>query len=80
MSNIAKYETCFIEIFEVSKESLETLEYQSVSGWDSVGHMNLMTVIEEEFNIEMDIDDITDFSSFAKGKEIIAKYGVNFDE
>ena len=42
--------------------------------------MNLMGVIEEQFEIEMDIDDITEFSSYVKGKEILNKYGVVFND
>ena len=79
MDNNEKYEQCFIEMFEASRDDLSTLEYQSIQAWDSVGHMNLMGVIEEEFDIEMEIDDITDFSSFEKGKGILARYGVTFD-
>ena len=76
MTNSEKYAQCFLEMFEVASDDLKALEYQSIEAWDSVGHMNLMGVIEEEFEIEMDIDDITDFSSFIKGKEILARYGV----
>ena len=37
--------------------------------------MQLMAALEEDFEIEMDVDDIIDFSSFEKGKEIMSKYG-----
>ena len=47
-----------------------------MQSWDSVGHMNLIMDLEEKFKIEMDIDDITDLSSFTKGKEILKKYKV----
>ena len=80
MANKQKYAQCFIEMFDVSEEQLETLEYQSIQAWDSIGHMNLMGILEEEFEIEMEIDDITDFSSFKKGMEILARYGANLDE
>ena len=33
----------------------------------------LMASLEESFNIEMEIDDIIDFSSYDKGKEILGK-------
>ena len=52
------------------------LAYQDIPEWDSVGHMNLMNALEEKFKIELDIDDIIDFSSFEKGKEILLKYGI----
>ena len=80
MSKIEKYLKCFTDTFEITNDQASNLEYQSIDNWDSVGHMNLMGVIEEEFEIEMDIDDITDFSSFVKGKEILKKYGVVLDE
>ena len=38
-----------------------------------------MTELEETFGIEMDIDDIIDFSSYEVGQTILAKYNVNMD-
>lgn len=76
MTNLEKYNQAFIDCFEVSVEQLEGLKYQDVSSWDSVGHMNLMAIIEEAFDIMMDTEDIIDFSSYEKGKEILKKYDV----
>jgi len=78
MSNLEKYENAFIETFGVEKDQLESLEYQSITEWDSIGHMSLMAALEEAFDIMMDTDDIIDFSSFEKGKEILGKYDVVF--
>ena len=79
MESTKKYAQCFLEMFGISEEQLETLEYQSIQAWDSVGHMNLMGVLEEEFEVEMEIDDIVDFSSYKKGMQILSKYQVTFD-
>ncbi|MCA3238986.1 MAG: acyl carrier protein [Curvibacter sp.] len=76
MSNIEKYNAAFIETFRVSEGDLPELKYQVVPAWDSVGHMQLMAALEEAFAIELDIDDIIDFSSYEKGKEILVKYQV----
>ena len=76
MENLEKYKNVFIEAFEIKKNQLEGLKYQDVVEWDSIGHMGLMTDLEEAFDIEMDIDDIIDFSSFEKGMEIMGKYNV----
>jgi acyl carrier protein len=79
MENREKYDEAFIKIFLTSKKELgENLEYNSITAWDSVGHMGLMAELEETFEIVMDIDDIIDFSSYNKGFEIVAKYGVQF--
>lgn len=79
MTNIEKYNKTFKEALGVSEENLnDNLVYQSVSAWDSVGHMGLMAMLEEEFDIMIDTDDIIDFSSYEKGKEILKKYDVEF--
>ena len=52
------------------------LKYQSIDNWDSIGHMTLMSALETEFSITLETDDIIDFSSFNKGKEILKKYKV----
>ncbi len=78
MTNLEKYNQAFIENFEVTEDQLPRLKYQDVEAWDSVGHMGLIASLEEVFNIMMDTDDIIDFSSYEKGREILAKdaYGV----
>lgn len=76
MTNLEKYVAAFKECLEVSDDQLETLEYQGVNSWDSVGHMSLMAALEDAFDIMLDTDDIIDFSSFQKGKEILRKYKI----
>lgn len=79
MNNYEKYVNVFIKVFSVAAEAVEKLEYQGISEWDSVGHMELVASIEDVFDIMMDTDDIIDFSSFEKGKEILAKnYNIAF--
>ena len=79
MTNLEKYVTSFVEGLEIDKDLVkEGLEYQSIPQWDSVGHMGLIAAIEDSFDIMMDTDDIIDFGSYEKGKEILAgdAYGV----
>lgn len=76
MSNKEKYVNAFVEALEISAEQVEGLEYQGIPEWDSVGHMSLIAEIEDAFDIMMDTDDIIDFSSFEKGKEILKKYEI----
>lgn len=74
MTNLELYNKAFTDTFEVSEDQLPTLEYQAIGAWDSVGHMSLVAALEDAFDIMMDTDDIIDFSSYEKGKEILAKY------
>lgn len=76
MSNQEKYINVFVESFGITTSEVEGLEYQSIASWDSVGHMVMIAALEETFEIMVDTDDIIDFSSFEKGKEILAKYDV----
>jgi acyl carrier protein len=76
MSNLEKYNAVFLSSFNIDENDLRNLTYQSVSGWDSVGHMNLVSLLEENFDIMFDTDDIIEFSSYEKGKEILKKYDV----
>jgi len=76
MTNLENYNKAFMESFNVFEEELEKLEYQSVKGWDSVGHMLLISTLETAFGIMMETDDLIDFSSYKKGKEILLKYSI----
>ena len=79
MTNMEKYTSAFVEALEINEDQVVGLEYQSISAWDSVGHMSLVSAVEEAFDIMMDTDDIIDFNSFEKGKEILSQnYGIEF--
>ena len=78
MSNLEKYNAAFCETLNVEEAQLAGLKYQAIPDWDSVGHMSLMAAIEDAFDIMLDTDDIIDFSSYEKGKEILKKYDVEF--
>lgn len=78
MTNSEKYTNVFVETFEIEASETEGLEYQAIPAWDSIGHMSLIVALEDTFEIMMDTDDIIDLSSFKKGKEIMAKYDVEF--
>ena len=77
MSLLEKYNEVFITNLKVTEGELAVLTYQSVPAWDSVGHMGLITALEEAFDIMIDTDDIIDFSSYEIGKGILKKYNVN---
>ena len=76
MTNLEKYNSAFCETLQINEDKLEGLQYQGTQLWDSVGHMSLMAALEDVFDIMMDTDDIVDFSSYEKGKEILKKYDV----
>ena len=80
MSTIERYKKVFIESLSItSKDFTEEIKYNDIPEWDSIGHMSLMSALEEEFKITLETDDIIDFSSFKKGIELLkSKYEVKF--
>jgi acyl carrier protein len=76
MSNMEKYNEIFTETFGVDNEKLPEMRYNSCVEWDSVAHMQLIAAIENAFDIMFEMDDIVDFSSYEKGKDILSKYNI----
>jgi acyl carrier protein len=80
MTNLEKYKNVFIESLSLKSETFsEEIKYNDVAEWDSIGHMTLMSALEEEFKITLETDDIIDFSSYKKGIELLnSKYKIIF--
>ena len=60
-----------VKIFETTfpdlpPEKIRTASQDSVENWDSVAAITLINLIEEEFEIQMDFDDVADLTSFSK--------------
>lgn len=79
MQNLEQYAQCFRRAFHLEdSQDVEAFAYQENPQWDSVGHLTLITEIENTFEIQLEVDDVIDFSSFDEGQKIIEKYGVVF--
>lgn len=77
MNNQEKYDSIFCEVFLVDNSALnEGFDNKSVDGWDSVRQLSLTTALEDGFDIMLDAEDILELTSYAKGKEILKKYGI----
>lgn len=80
MTNKEKYDNVFISSFSLQPSALSNnIEYNTIPEWDSIGHMTMIAGIEETFGITMESDDIISFSSYKKGQELLAKYGIKFE-
>ena len=79
MNNEQKLREIFAESLgiEVSQVT-DDLTYNSIPEWDSIAHMALISEIDDQFDTMLDTDDVLDMSTFAKAKEILAKYDVEF--
>ena len=79
MKNEEKYKTIFEKSLSIPEDKInDDLKYNDIPEWDSIGHMTLIADLEEGFKITFETDDIIDFSSYQKGKEILKeKYKVD---
>lgn len=63
----------FASVFEVPLDVVNDIEYQSVDAWDSIGHMMMISEVEEEFGISIPMDDVIVISNFKECCEIVSK-------
>ena len=77
MENIEKYNNAFVEVFGAKAEDLnDSYGKDTVEEWDSVHQLGLVSAFEEAFDIFFDPEDIMEMTSYAKGKDLLAKYDV----
>ena len=61
----ARLVKCFAAIFpDLSEGQIESASSTNMNEWDSVATVTLITLIEEEFGIEVDADDLEQLVSF----------------
>lgn len=77
MTNIEKYNDAFVEVFGVNTSVLnDDFSKNTVAEWDSVHQLNIITLLEESFDIMLDPEDIMALISYGEGREILKKYDV----
>ncbi len=72
---IDRLKAVFAEVLSLPLDyDFESLKYRGVQQWDSVAHMQIVDLIETEFDIMLETDDVIDMSSFTRTVEILGKY------
>ncbi|MGO9114290.1 MAG: acyl carrier protein [Thermoguttaceae bacterium] len=51
----------------------DPMSFEEVPGWDSIGHMNLVTELESRFGISFDMDEIVGLDSVGAVRAIVAR-------
>jgi acyl carrier protein len=58
---------CFQIVFpDLPESEIPLLSQATAANWDSVSAITLLNVLEDEFAIEMDLDQVGDLDSFEK--------------
>ena len=73
-SSKKELEKIFSNYLKLKKNyNFNNLKYNT-NGWDSIAHMSIVAIVEKKFNINIDVDDVIEASSFKKFLEILNKY------
>lgn len=80
MTKLEMYDQCFMQSLEVTKAQLgPAFTFRDTPEWDSVAHLNLITSLEDAFDIMFESEDILHFGSYENGKSILKKYGIDME-
>ena len=52
------------------------MKYMGDKRWDSMAHMNLISDLEDIFDIQIGTVAVLDFADYNKGKIVLGRYGV----
>jgi acyl carrier protein len=66
--------TCFQTVFpDLPAAEIPAASQATVAAWDSVAAITLVNVIEEEFGIQMDLDQLADLDSFTRVHDYLSR-------
>lgn len=77
MTNLEKYNDIFVQVFGADVAQLgDNYSKENVAAWDSVHQLNIISLMEEYFDLMLDPEDIMACISYNAGKDILAKNGI----
>jgi acyl carrier protein len=68
-----KVKKVFQDIFSSLADFRLDMTSNEIKEWDSLSHMNLVSGLEKEFGLSMEIDDISEMDSVAKVLEVVER-------
>lgn len=80
MDNLKKYNEIFMEVFSVEENVLgKDFNNETVEEWDSIHQMNLITYIEDTFDVLFAGEDALNLTSYEAGIQLLSsKYEISF--
>jgi len=67
------------KVFQVDPDELnESSSRETIEGWDSMGHLNLILELESEFKVNIAIADAMEMTSVERIKAILTRYGIEY--
>jgi acyl carrier protein len=73
-----KIKQIFADILDVKEEKItEAFGPNDAPMWDSMNNLRLITALEEEFDIQLTMEEIREMDSFGKIKEVVGRHLAN---
>jgi acyl carrier protein len=78
MNNMEKLNKVLRDVFDLKnvEDISDDLGPDDIDSWDSLGHVDLVTSLEEIFDISLEVVDISRMYTVGGIKKIVEKYGV----
>lgn len=71
-------EKIFNEVFGIPTSSVnDDLAFDTIPSWDSLTHMQLITLLEETYRVELTGDEIADMRSVRDARAALLAHGIN---
>ena len=75
-----KLKKVLADVFNLKENDInKDLTKDDVSSWDSLTQMDLVTTLENEFNIQLEMLEIVSLVSVRKIIEVLESKGINFE-
>ncbi len=69
-----KVRKVFLDVFGMEEKKFHFgMTSEEIKEWDSLSHMNLVSGLESEFGVSMEIDEISEMDSVKKVIEVVEK-------
>ena len=78
MNNTDKLINIFKSSFSITDDDVKIIRLNEHTSWDSVGHMTLISELEEDFEIQISIEDFVEIVSYETSLEVLKSYGISF--
>jgi acyl carrier protein len=69
-----RIQTVFLKLFHVPPSASSTPE--TVAGWDSFGHIELIEALERAFGLHFPIEEISEMQSVADIERVLRRLGI----
>ncbi|MGN8225768.1 acyl carrier protein [Gracilimonas sp. BCB1] len=72
-------ETLFREVLFIEEETelTDVTGPDDIDAWDSLGHVNIITAVEDEYDVEITPEEITEISSIGDIKKLLQRKGIS---